>query len=196
MMHASDNAYSWATGNTCWATIYREQVSHVVSGTKIRCNICTLGNDRTPTLQSRHNRCDGVSNHQPHDCLLNLLFRRRSKKRSKLRVTGLCAGNSPVTGEFPAQMASKAENVSIWWRHDVDEIYDTLSPNERSDLARMWAGEGSEIATPNGSHRVTWPKLFCFGKLFNMSHIEVIFTLFTLDMHKMVSHTCNCGIYI
>ena len=25
--------------------------------------------------------------------------------------------NSPVTGEFPAQRASNAENVSIWWRH-------------------------------------------------------------------------------
>ena len=35
------------------------------------------------------------------------------KKTSKLRVTGLCAGNSPGTGEFPAQMASDAENVSI-----------------------------------------------------------------------------------
>ena len=34
-----------------------------------------------------------------------------------LRVTGLCMGNSPETGEFPAQMASNAENVSIWWRH-------------------------------------------------------------------------------
>ena len=44
-------------------------------------------------------------------------FRRRSKKTSKLRVTGLCVGNSPVTGEFPAQMASNAEKVSIWWRH-------------------------------------------------------------------------------
>ena len=39
------------------------------------------------------------------------------KKTSKLRVTGLCAVNSPVTGEFPAQMASNAENVSIWRRH-------------------------------------------------------------------------------
>ena len=39
------------------------------------------------------------------------------KKTSKLRVTGLCAGNSPGTGEFPAQMASNAENFSIWWRH-------------------------------------------------------------------------------
>ena len=69
------------------------------------------------TLQWRHNGHDSVSNHQPHDCLLNRLFRRRSKKTSKLRVTGLCAGNSPGTGEFPAQMASSAENVSIWRRH-------------------------------------------------------------------------------
>ena len=68
-------------------------------------------------LQWRHNGRDSVSNHQPHDCLLNRLFRRRSKKISKLRVTGLCAGNSPATGEFPAQMASNAENASIWWRH-------------------------------------------------------------------------------
>ena len=43
--------------------------------------------------------------------------RRRSKNTSELRVTGLCVGNSPVTGEFPAQMASNAENISIWWRH-------------------------------------------------------------------------------
>ena len=53
-----------------------------------------------------HNECDGFSNHQPHAFLLRCLFRRRSKKTSKLRVTGICEGNSPVTGEFPAQMAS------------------------------------------------------------------------------------------
>ena len=68
-------------------------------------------------LRWRHNERTGVSNHQPHDCLLNRLFRPRSKKTSKLRVTYLCAGNSPETREFPAQMASNAENVSIWWRH-------------------------------------------------------------------------------
>ena len=67
-------------------------------------------------LQWRHNERNGVSNHQPHDCLLNRLFRHRWKKTSKLRVTGFCVGNSPVTGEFPAQMASNAEKVSIWWR--------------------------------------------------------------------------------
>ena len=69
------------------------------------------------TLRWRQNGRGSVSNHQPHDCLLNRLFRRRSKKTSKLRVTGLCVGNSPGTGEFPTQMASYAENVSIWWRH-------------------------------------------------------------------------------
>ena len=31
------------------------------------------------TLRWRHNERDSVSNHQPHDCLLNRLFRRRSK---------------------------------------------------------------------------------------------------------------------
>ena len=46
-------------------------------------------------LQWRHNDQDNVSNHQPHGCLLNRLYRRRSKKTSKLRVTGLCVGNSP-----------------------------------------------------------------------------------------------------
>ena len=70
------------------------------------------------TLQWRHDRCDGVLNHQPHHCLLNRLLRRKSK----LRVTGLCAGNSPVTGEFPAQMASNAENASILWRHHEPNV--------------------------------------------------------------------------
>ena len=82
-------------------------------------------------LEWRHNGLNSVSNHQPHHCLLNRLFRRRSKKTSKLRVTGLCEGNSPGTGEFPAQMASNAENVSIWWRHhgnpvmlSIDDLFD------------------------------------------------------------------------
>ena len=92
------------------------------------------------SLRCRHNGRDGVSNHQSHHCLLNRLFRRRSKKTSKLFVIGLCdrwpvnsphkwpvtrkcfhlmtsmllvtglwAGNSTGTSEFPAQLASNAE---------------------------------------------------------------------------------------
>ena len=64
-------------------------------------------------LQWRHNEHDGISDHQPHECLHNRLFRRVSKKTSKPRVIGL----SPVTGEFLEQRVSNAENVSIWWRH-------------------------------------------------------------------------------
>ena len=56
---------------------------------------------RCPSLQWHHNDHDGVSNHQPHGCLLNRLFRRRSKKTSKLRVTGLYVGNSPGPGNSP-----------------------------------------------------------------------------------------------
>ena len=64
---------------------------------------CQQANPEAEGLRWRHNERNGVSNHQPHDCLLNHLFRHRSKKTSKLRVTGLCVGNSPETGEFPSQ---------------------------------------------------------------------------------------------
>ena len=97
------------------------------------------------TLQWRQNGHDSVSNHQPHDCLLKRLFRRRSKIISKLRVTGLCAGNLPGTGEFPAQMASNAENVSIWWRHheeyhtsfDFDHNHSTRATNQYSSEGHL-----------------------------------------------------------
>ena len=91
------------------------------------------------TLRWRHNDHDGVSNYQPHDCLLNRLFRRRSKKTSKLRVTGLCAGNSPETGEIPAQRASNAENIPIWWRHhDVPSIFCINKPGKSWLLRVIW----------------------------------------------------------
>ena len=84
-----------------------------------RCWPFVQGIHQSPvnSLHKGHNGRDNVSNHQPHDCLLSRLFRRRSKKTSKLRATGLCAGNSPGTGEFPPQKGSNTENVSVWWRH-------------------------------------------------------------------------------
>ena len=66
-------------------------------------------------LQWRHNGRDSVSNHQPQHCLLYGLFRRRWNIQAPRHW--------PLCGEFtsdrwtPAQMASNAENVSIWWRH-------------------------------------------------------------------------------
>ena len=64
-------------------------------------------------LQWRHDGRKGVSNHQPHDCLLNRLFRCRSKKTSKFRVTGPCVGNSPVTGEFPMTYIIKSHHKIV-----------------------------------------------------------------------------------
>ena len=64
------------------------------------------------TLHWRQNDHDGVSNHQPHVCLLNRLFRRRSKKTSKLHVTGLCVGNSPGRVK---RVACCYDLLNCWW---------------------------------------------------------------------------------
>ena len=93
------------------------------------------------TVQWRHNKRYGVSNHRRIDCLLTFFsgVDQRKNQSNMLRyktcldtkpvlyqdrfcsltlyVTGLCVGNSPVTGEFPAQRASNAEKVSVWWRY-------------------------------------------------------------------------------
>ena len=121
-------------------------------------------------LQWRHNGRDGVSSHQPHHCWLRRLFRRRSKKTSKLRVTGLCAGNSPLNGEFPAQMAINAENVSIWWRHHGDLTLlsvnkpawpppfctkATVGPPQDNARFICWSGLYSRSGKTS-RHRISW----------------------------------------
>ena len=71
------------------------------------------------SLQWRHSGCDSVSNHQPRDCLLNGLFRRRSKKTSKLRVTSFCADrwiprtNGQLHGHFFHFMTSSWYIIDI-----------------------------------------------------------------------------------
>ena len=71
-------------------------------------------------LEWRHDERNGVSNFRRFEFLRNRLLRRRSKKISKLCVTGLCEGNSPMTCGFPSQRASIAEKVSNWWRHHMN----------------------------------------------------------------------------
>ena len=62
------------------------------------------------TLRCRHNERDGVSNHQPQDCLLNRLFRRRSKKHQSSASLALVWGihqwpmNSPHKGPVTRKM--------------------------------------------------------------------------------------------
>ena len=71
--------------------------------------VCGEWWDPCAPLHWRHNDHDGVSNHQPRGCLFNRLFRCRSKKTSKLRVTGLCAGNSsgPVNSPHKGPVTRK-----------------------------------------------------------------------------------------
>ena len=107
-------AHFWFDKLRWFALFFRQRLRYLHS---LFCLLNIFTANFQESLQGHHNGRDNVSNHQPHDCLLNRLFGRRSNKTSKLCVTGLCAGNSSVTGEFPAQMASNAENVSIWWRH-------------------------------------------------------------------------------
>ena len=142
--------------------------SHNISSKKLKLTQKLLSwdcpviapSDINLTLQWRHNGWDGILNHQPQDYLLNRLFRRSSrrssKRTSKLLVTGLCAGNSPVTSEFPAQRASDVENVSIWWR-----------PHEQCSAEQITGVEHkhfSKFSTISASWRscgclVTW---FCY----------------------------------
>ena len=83
--------------------IYASSLGHNLSGPNVTTCRClapkplpkSMLNERF-ALQWRHNERDGIWNRQPHDCLLNRLFRRRSRKTSKLRVTGLWVRNSPV----------------------------------------------------------------------------------------------------
>ena len=86
----------------CWK--YEENLKQLAIFTCQYCNDVILS-----TMASQIIR--------PPDWLLHRLFRRRSNKTPRPCVTGLCEGNSQVTGEFPTQRASNAENVSIWWHH-------------------------------------------------------------------------------
>ena len=64
-------------------------------------------------LSGHRNMYIFVSNHRQLNCLPNRLFRRRSKKTSKLRATGLCKGKSPVTGEVPSQRTRNTSSIYI-----------------------------------------------------------------------------------
>ena len=114
------------------------------------------------SLQWRHNGRVGVSNLQPHNCLPNCLFGYRSKKTSKLHVTGLCEGNSPVTGDFPAQRDSNAENVSIWWRHHAELLHCLMSVKQlrwvRVNNLMNWL---RTLHISKSKTQILWPTLDC-----------------------------------
>ena len=87
------------------------------------------------TLQWSHNDRDGISTHRRLHFIGQLLVQAQINETSKVRVTGLCAGNSSVTSEF-----SNVESVSIWWRHYGWHLYQQSPPV----VARLkWANPAS-----------------------------------------------------
>ena len=89
----------------------------------LRCVLVSIRSWGISALQWRHNERDGISNHRRIDCLLNRLFRRRSKKTSKLRVTDLCVGihrwrvNSPHKWSVTLKMFL-FDDVIMWPKFD------------------------------------------------------------------------------
>ena len=126
-----------------------------------------------------HNGRNGISYHQPHHYLLDHLFRCRSKKTSKLCITHLCAGNSPVT----TQMASNMENVFIWWSHQSWATYRVPHHAHLSLFAQvvtMFTNQQEALVTgsppefPKEPHITTLLILYRFG---SFKHYALIFFL-------------------
>ena len=88
------------------------------------------------TLRWRHNGCDSVSNHQPRDCLLSRLFIHRSKKTWKLRVTGLCVGNSPGQVNSPHKGSVTRKMFPF---DDVIMSENKYSPSSSIVAAKCWS---------------------------------------------------------
>ena len=118
------------------------------------------------TLQWCHNERNGVSNHWRLDGLLNRLFRRRSKKTSKLRVNGLCEGNSPGTGELPAQRTSNAEMF----------LFDDVTMRSLWDIS-----QGRLTPVRQGNSSVS----FTSSHRFTLSCIKLIFSAITTDRSEL-----------
>ena len=137
-------------------------------------------------LRWHHDERDGVSNNRRLHCLFNCLLMRRLKKTSKLRVTGPCEGNPPVTGGLPPRRGSNAENIR--WRHHVQcnkakvmKIFDGWSSEPRSGTstsnARMAAESGWSLGTRHVDKPGTslhpslqWQERITFRRWINNTH--------------------------
>ena len=122
----------------------------------------------TLTLQWRHNYHDSVSNHQPHGCLLNRLFRRRSKKTSKLRVTGLCVGNSPG----PVNSSHKWPVTRKMFPFD-DVIMKTMCDRYKLVRVRL-ASMGNKVQSTEVNLKAIPMRIKIKSCIYNMQHIYII----------------------
>ena len=119
-------------------------------------------------LRWHHNGRDSDSNHQLHSCLLNRLFRRRSRKTSE----GI------RTGEFPTQEVSNMENISIWWRHHSGYVLSSRARHlfSLTMTARRWqwpllcysSSESRVFVVSDYSKGVKYPQNISLVKMYTL----------------------------
>ena len=115
--------------------------------------LCHINHYELNALQGRHNERDGVSNNQLHDCLLKRLSRRKSKTTSKLRVTALCAGNSSVTGEFPAHKRPVTRKI-FPFDHVIMVLHIKTKPNKNMRIVHLTCS-GMMFNVNSQSHHIS-----------------------------------------
>ena len=150
-------------------------------------------------LRWRHNGLDGVSNHQPHDCSLNRLFRRRSMSSSKLRVTGLYARNSPVTAvnsshKWPVTRKMFPLDdviISCWFLRNKQKLLEVRS------CLHIWWTHKNQLSTQRvragGTMRVTSPFLHIVHHWCSYAD-DLLFGCTFLSVVNILSHFYQHGL--
>ena len=138
------------------------------------------------TLLWRHNDHDGVSHHQPHGCLLNRWFRRRSKKTSKLRVTGLCVGNSPgpVNSPHKGPVTRKMfpfDDVIMFWSNEVNVTLIGL-PQTSPDTTNLTLGASFTYRYQLNKHLMIYCLWYVMRFCINSIKINVFVLFKTFDI--------------
>ena len=86
----------------------------------IYCKYIWAASTPSLSLEWRLNERTGISNHRRLDCLLNRLFRRISKKATKLCVTGRCDHRWPVDSPHKGSVTRKMfpfDDIIMWCVH-------------------------------------------------------------------------------
>ena len=126
--------FIWMRGSTPWSCSVDDTV--IIE--------CVSSHSPQTSLKWRHNERNGVSNHQPRDCLLDGLFRQIKENIKASRQWPLWG---EFTGEFPTQRASNAENVSIWWCHHVllQQRPAAYPDRFRQTMQTVWETNGAKV---------------------------------------------------
>ena len=127
-------------------------------------------------LEWCHNERDDIWNHRRLDYLLSRLFRRRSKRTTMLRVTGLCEGKS-----------------TTWWRHHVTQA--TNCSHEPSDYQRMKTQSSAFTVLCEGNTRVS--SGFSLQRASNMESVSMSWRHHGMEKlgisHDAYSHFLSVG---